>query len=131
MNRHARKLKQLNEEYRKKEIMAKRTVDLTESEAAEMKEAGITDVKVWKELQALRKENRQLKKTADRGGVELKVTEKGCIGIYGIRSRPICLYVEELEKIIALHESGMLPKWIKKNDEKLSRRKNGSDEDEE
>lgn len=33
--------------------------------------------------------------------VQFKVTPKGCVGFYGLRSRPITLYIGELERILA------------------------------
>jgi predicted RNA-binding protein len=47
--------------------------------------------------------------------VTLKVTPKGCIGIYGLRRMPISLYKEELEKIREKIDDGTVDNFIEEN----------------
>lgn len=42
----------------------------------------------------------------------LKITPKGCVGIYGIRRMPISLYKEELEKVLELLTSSYEPSQV-------------------
>jgi hypothetical protein len=39
--------------------------------------------------------------------LHLKVTDKGCVGIYGMRRMPITLYVDELQRLLDF----MLTNW--------------------
>jgi hypothetical protein len=47
----------------------------------------------------------------------LKVTEKGAVGIYGLRRFPITLYKSEMNKI--LDNTGAIMEFMRENDEKL------------
>lgn len=44
------------------------------------------------ELERLRAENAQLK-TKDKGGISLKVSEKGALSLYGMGRFPVTLYL--------------------------------------
>lgn len=70
-------------------------------------------------------------------GVTMKVTDKGCIGFYGIRRMPITLYEGELCQLLQallqtwdpakkLHDSELMSEefqaWYKENYSKLSRK---------
>lgn len=52
--------------------------------------------------------------------MSLKVSEKGCISVYGLRRMPITLYVKEMEAV--LDNSDRIRKFITDNDSKLSRK---------
>jgi len=52
------------------------------------------DNDVTAELERLRAENAQLKRTANRG-VSLKVSEKGGVSVYGLGRFPVPLYKEQ------------------------------------
>lgn len=47
----------------------------------------------------------------------LKVTEKGAVGIYGLRRFPITLYKSEMNKI--LDNTGAIMEFMRENDDKL------------
>jgi len=55
------------------------------------------DDDVTAELERLRAENAQLKRTANRG-VTLKVSEKGALSVYGIGRFPVTLYQDTPER---------------------------------
>ena len=50
----------------------------------------------------------------------LKITPKGCIGIYGIRRMPISLYYEEFNLIRQAIEDGTFDVFIEENKDALS-----------
>jgi hypothetical protein len=47
--------------------------------------------------------------------ITLKVTQKGCIGIYGIRRLPISLYLNEFNKIKEKIDDGTFESFIEEN----------------
>jgi hypothetical protein len=51
--------------------------------------------------------------------VTLKVTQKGCIGIYGIRRLPISIYVDEFNKIKDKIDDGTFESFIEENKNSL------------
>jgi len=51
------------------------------------------------ELERLRAENAQLKRTANRG-VSRKVSEKGGVSVYGLDRFPVTLYKEQWTKLL-------------------------------
>jgi hypothetical protein len=51
------------------------------------------------ELQRLRAENEQLKRTQSRG-ITLKVSEKGGVSVYGMGRFPVTLYKEQWIKLL-------------------------------
>jgi hypothetical protein len=57
------------------------------------------DDDVTAELERLRAENAQLKRTANRG-VSLKVSEKGGLSVYGLGRFPVTLYKEQWSKLL-------------------------------
>ena len=57
------------------------------------------DDDVTAELERLRAENAQLKRTANRG-VSLKVSEKGGLSVYGLGRFPVTLYKEQWTKLL-------------------------------
>lgn len=67
----------------------------------------ITPEEAEKQMESLQKE------------VTLKVTQKGCIGIYGIRRLPISLYVEEFNKIKEKIDDGTFESFIEENKKAL------------
>lgn len=52
--------------------------------------------------------------------VTYKVSQKGAISFYGIRSRPITLYRDELHKIIDSATSDEFKLWEKEHEKQLS-----------
>jgi hypothetical protein len=51
------------------------------------------------ELERLRAENAQLK-NKDKGGITLKVSEKGAVSLYGMGRFPVTLYKEQWLRIL-------------------------------
>ena len=74
----------------------------------------ITEDKATELISNLKKEKK--------GKIALKVSQKGAIQINGIRRFPITLYVQEMEKILALANSGELASFIKDNESELVRK---------
>jgi hypothetical protein len=68
------------------------------------------------ELERLRAENAQLK-TKDKGGISLKVSEKGALSLYGMGRFPVTLYKEQWLRI--LDSIAEIKAFIHENDSKL------------
>ena len=54
------------------------------------------------------------------GKLSFKVTEKGCVGIVGLRRFPVALYAQEIERIVAALPA--LQTFIAENASTLSRK---------
>jgi hypothetical protein len=74
------------------------------------------DDDVTAELERLRAENAQLKRTASRG-VTLKVSEKGGVSVYGLGRFPVTLYKEQWTKLLDMADE--IRGFIKANDAQL------------
>ena len=68
------------------------------------------------ELERLRAENAQLK-NKDKGGISLKVSEKGAVSLYGMGLFPVTLYKEQWLRILA--SAPEIEAFIRENDSKL------------
>ena len=68
------------------------------------------------ELERLRAENAQLK-NKDKGGLTLKVSEKGAVSLYGMGRFPVTLYKEQWLRILA--SAPEIEAFIRENDSKL------------
>ena len=68
------------------------------------------------ELERLRAENAQLK-NKDKGGISLKVSEKGAVSLYGMGRFPVTLYKEQWLRILA--SAPEVEAFICENDSKL------------
>ena len=68
------------------------------------------------ELERLRAENAQLK-NKDKGGISLKVSEKGAVSLYGLGRFPVTLYKEQWLRVLA--SSTEIEKFIRDNESKL------------
>ena len=70
------------------------------------------------ELERLKAENEALKsKSASRGTLSMKVSEKGALSIYGMGRFPVTLYKEQWLKLLGITEE--IRKFISDNDSKL------------
>jgi hypothetical protein len=70
------------------------------------------------ELERLKAENEALKsKSAARGTLSMKVSEKGALSIYGMGRFPVTLYKEQWLKLLGITEE--IRKFIADNDSKL------------
>ena len=74
------------------------------------------DDDVHTELERLRAENAQLKRTANRG-VSLKVSEKGGLSVYGLGRFPVTLYKEQWTKLLDMADD--IRAFIKANEASL------------
>jgi hypothetical protein len=69
------------------------------------------------ELERLRLENERLKATRSRGGVSLKISEKGGLSVYGLGRFPVTLYKEQWAKL--LDAADEIRAFLKENDAQL------------
>lgn len=67
------------------------------------------------ELEQLRAENERLK--GQRGHVNLKVSEKGGVSVYGLGRFPVTLYKEQWTKLLAMADE--IRAFIKEHDAEL------------
>ena len=74
------------------------------------------DDDVTAELERLRAENAQLKRTANRG-VSLKVSEKGGVSVYGLGRFPVTPYKEQWTKLLDMADD--IRAFIKANEANL------------
>ena len=68
------------------------------------------------ELERLRAENARLK-SKDKGGLTLKVSEKGALSLYGMGRFPVTLYKEQWLRILA--HAAEIEAFIHENESKL------------
>ena len=66
----------------------------------------MTDDEMREELERLRRENEQLKQDkAQRGKtLELRVSQKGAVSVYGLNRFPVTLYKEQWERLLDITE---------------------------
>src|SRR5687767_12478852 len=64
------------------------------------------------ELVALLQENQALG-----AGIDLGVSKKGCVSVYNLQSRPVSLYKDQWQRVLAAGSA--IQKFIKDNDDKL------------
>jgi hypothetical protein len=76
----------------------------------------MSDDDVTAELERLRAENAQLKRTASRGAT-LKVSEKGGVSVYGLGRFPVTLYKEQWTKLLDMADE--IRTFIKEHDSEL------------
>jgi hypothetical protein len=74
------------------------------------------DVDMQAELERLRAENAQLK-NKDKGGLTLKVSEKGAVSLYGIGRFPVTLYKEQWLRVLA--NASEIEAFIRDNESRL------------
>lgn len=79
-------------------------------------EEGMNESELKAELGRLRAENAQLK-TKGKGGISLKVSEKGALSLYGMGRFPVTLYKEQWLRI--LDSAAEIKAFIRENDCKL------------
>jgi hypothetical protein len=71
------------------------------------------------ELERLRKENEQLKQQVQRGKtLELRVSQKGALSVYGLNRFPVTLYKEQWEKLLDI--SDRIREFIKEHEGELA-----------
>ena len=76
----------------------------------------MSDTEMQPELERLRAENAKLK-NRDKGGISLKVSEKGAVSLYGMGRFPVTLYKEQWLRILA--SAPEIEAFMSENDSKL------------
>jgi hypothetical protein len=76
----------------------------------------MSDQEMQAELERLRAENAQLK-NKDKGGVTLKVSEKGAVSLYGMGRFPVTLYKEQWLRILG--NAPEIEAFIRDNESRL------------
>jgi hypothetical protein len=69
------------------------------------------------QIEELKKKNEQLEK-AKNAGLRLKVSEKGCVSLYGLNRMPTTLYMEQWERL--LNHADTIREFIEANRHKLA-----------
>lgn len=78
----------------------------------------MSDVDMKEELERLRRENEELKQGRQRGGsLNLKVSQKGAVSLYGMGRFPVTLYKEQWLKLLGFGDE--IKKFIEQNDGQL------------
>jgi hypothetical protein len=76
----------------------------------------MSDLEMQAELERLRAENAQLK-NKDKGGLTLKVSEKGAVSLYGMGRFPVTLYKEQWLRILG--NASEIETFIRDNESRL------------
>lgn len=78
----------------------------------------MSDQDMQAELERLRRENEELKQNKKRGGsLNLKVSQKGAVSLYGMGRFPVTLYKEQWERLLGFGEE--IKKFIEENQSSL------------
>lgn len=72
------------------------------------------------ELERLRRENEALKEKSKPGAVQLKVSQKGAVSLYGLGRFPVTLYKEQWERVLDMAED--IRRFIAENDDQLKKK---------
>jgi hypothetical protein len=80
----------------------------------------MTDEELKRELERLRKENEELKAKSS-SSVDLRVSQKGGVSLYGMRRFPITFYKDEWIRILDMADG--IRAFIVEHDAELSSRK--------
>jgi hypothetical protein len=76
----------------------------------------MSDLAIQTELERLRAENAQLKNKG-KGGLTLKVSEKGAVSLYGMGRFPVTLYKEQWLRILG--NASEIETFIRDNESRL------------
>jgi hypothetical protein len=78
----------------------------------------MSDDSMKEELERLRRENEELKKSRPRGGaLNLKVSQKGAVSLYGMGRFPVTLYKEQWVRMLDFGDE--IRAFIQANDAQL------------
>lgn len=69
------------------------------------------------EMERLRLENERLKASRSRGGITLKISEKGGLSVYGLGRFPVTLYKEQWAKLLGAADE--IRAFLEENDQRL------------
>jgi len=79
------------------------------------------------ELERLKQENERLKASSrSRGGITLKISEKGGLSVYGLGRFPVTLYKEQWAKLLGAADD--IRAFLKENDQQLKAKTAPADE---
>ena len=71
------------------------------------------------ELERLRQENEQLRQKIQKGKtLELRVSQKGALSVYGLNRFPVTLYKEQWEKLLEISDT--IREFIKQHEGELA-----------
>jgi hypothetical protein len=80
-------------------------------------EGQMSESEMKAELDRLREENAKLKAGKEKGGISLKVSEKGAVSLYGMGRFPVTLYKEQWLRVLA--SAPEIEAFIRENEAKL------------
>ena len=78
-----------------------------------------TEEELRDELERLRRENEELKQKPERG-LNLKVSQKGAVSLYGLGRFPVTLYKEQWERVLAMADE--IREFLAENDSQLKKK---------
>ncbi len=78
-----------------------------------------TEEELQSELERLRRENEQLKQKSSRG-INLKVSQKGAVSLYGLGRFPVTLYKEQWERVLGMADE--IREFIAEHDAELKKK---------
>jgi hypothetical protein len=71
------------------------------------------------ELERLRQENEELRQKVQKGKtLELRVSQKGALSVYGLNRFPVTLYKEQWERLLEISDS--IKEFIKQHESELA-----------
>ena len=79
----------------------------------------VTEDELHAELERLRRENEQLKQKPARG-LDLKVSQKGAVSLYGLGRFPVTLYKEQWERVLEMADE--IRAFIAQHDSELKKK---------
>jgi hypothetical protein len=79
-----------------------------------------SDEEMKAELARLRAENEALKQKRTPGAVQLKVSQKGAVSLYGLGRFPVTLYKEQWERVLAMADE--IQSFIREHDAELKKK---------
>ena len=80
------------------------------------RENAMNESEMQAELERLRAENAQLKDKG-KGGISLKVSEKGAVSLYGMGRFPVTLYKEQWLRVLA--SAAEIEAFLRENESRL------------
>ena len=79
----------------------------------------VTEDELHAELQRLRRENEELKQKPSRA-LNLKVSQKGAVSLYGLGRFPVTLYKEQWERVLGMADE--IREFIAEHDSELKKK---------
>ena len=79
-----------------------------------------TEDELKAELERLKTENASLKARGARGGLSMKVSEKGAVSVYGLGRFPVTLYQEQWLKLLEVADD--IRAFVKEHEAELKKK---------